>query len=259
MFVAQYIEAERTVDWLWGTPNARQLIMRFGMSGAPYGTYSVRFANTAATRSYVAQFVYDAGNAAQPIILVIPGDTTGGSWPIDSASKVMIDIVLAAGSAFNGVLGWQAGNKASLTGQANVAGAIRSVTLYDFGLYLDPYQTGVVPPFVIPDYVAELRACRRYWYRAYGLRGGASTTTNAARMGATHPVQMRITPTLTRVGTINVYDGAATPALTANGTAFSNNTNIENHFTMGTAATAQRATVQYWTSVDNYIAVSARP
>jgi hypothetical protein len=40
--------------------------------------------------------------------------------------------------------------------------------IFDVGLYLDPNNTGVAPPWQMPDEAEELRACQRYWEKAYG-------------------------------------------------------------------------------------------
>ena len=35
--------------------------------------------------------------------------------------------------------------------------------LFDVGLYLDPHNTGIAPPWQMPDEAEELRACQRYY------------------------------------------------------------------------------------------------
>lgn len=167
LFIEQKIEGTRVADFQWGTASAKQVILRFWIWAQVAGTYSIQLQNSAADRSYIAGFTVAAGEAStwKQVSLVIPGDTTG-TWLKDTGIGMILRFVWAAGSTNIGVAGWQAGNKTGLTGQSNgAATGSTSFLLADVGLYLDPQNTGLPPPWVMPDEAAELAACQRYYER----------------------------------------------------------------------------------------------
>jgi hypothetical protein len=167
----QNIEGIRIADFRWGSAQARQVVLRFGFK-APAGTYSVALRNSALDRSYVANFTISAGQANTDTeqTLIIPGDATG-TWLTDTGIGVSLFIVAAAGSNFIGVAGWQAGNVRATSANTNNVAVNGSVfELYDVGLYLDPLNTGIAPPWQMPDEAEELRACMRYFYKINGIR-----------------------------------------------------------------------------------------
>jgi len=133
-----------------------------------------------------------------------------------------------------------------------------SLTVGDVGFYADPYATAAAPPFETPDYTAELRACQRYWCKVMGLKGGASSATNAARIGTTLPVQMRAIPAMTAVGSPGIYDGTVTPVLA--GAATSNLSSLQAAEANWTTAglVAGRAVSNYYKTDADYFAMNAR-
>ena len=158
------IEGIRMVDFCYGSASARQSILRFGFK-APAGTYSISLYNSSASRSYLANFTISVEQADTDTeqVFVIPGDTTG-TWLTDTGVGVNLNIVLATGTTYQGVAGWQAtglfGTAFNTNGMATVNNTFE---LFDVGLYLDPLATGIAPPWVMPDEAEELAACQRYW------------------------------------------------------------------------------------------------
>ena len=55
--------------------------------------------------------------------------------------------------------------------------------LFDVGLYVDALAIGVAPPFEVPAWDEDLRACQRYWEKSYtyGTAPGTATYDGSAR------------------------------------------------------------------------------
>lgn len=201
----QPVEGIRVSDFRWGTASAKQAILRFGWR-SPAGTYSIALGNgtSPATRVYLANFTISAGQANTDTeqVIVIPGDTTG-TWATDTSAGMRLQFCIAAGTTFQGVAGWNAGNFLGTAANTNglaTAGAV--FELFDVGLYLDPLGTGVPPRWQMPDEAEELQACKRYWEKtgAYGcLFMGNVTTGVGYTNGGRWQVQKRATPAVTGI------------------------------------------------------------
>jgi hypothetical protein len=199
--IIQPIEGARTADFGYGTASARQSILRFGWK-SPAGTWSIRLYNGAAlNRSYIANFTISAGQANTDTVqtLVIPGDVTG-TWPIDTNLSLVVCFMIANAATAVGVAGWQAGNFSITSSNTNglaTAGAVYE--LYDVGLYLDPLNTGIAPPWQMPDEAEELRACQRYFQTAHMTASGYTAAVSLS-FPALLPVPMRTTPAFAALG-----------------------------------------------------------
>jgi hypothetical protein len=177
-YVTTMIEGTRIADFRWGSAAARQVVLRFGFKG-PAGTYSVNF-NGGGGRSYITTFTITAGQAGTDTeqVFVVPGDVAG-TWAVDSSRALELKIGLACGPTVTGVLGWQASNALGAPAQTNGVGAVNNTfELFDVGLYLDRNNTGLAPPWQMPDEAAELAACQRYYEKATSWFN--SNVTNAA-------------------------------------------------------------------------------
>lgn len=136
----------------YGTASALQTNFR-ALFKFPAGTYAYSIQNTAANRSYVGLFTPASANTDEVITANIPGDQSG-TWPIDT-SQWTFNIVLAAGSTFQGTTGWQAGNILGTSGVTN--GMATGSAVFEFGetgWYADPESTGVAPVWELPSYDA---------------------------------------------------------------------------------------------------------
>lgn len=195
--IFQALEFNLVADFQYGSATAKQAILRFGFKG-PAGTYSIRIGNWDDNRSYVANFTISAGQANTDTlqVFVIPGDTTGnwlgvaGAW---ASVSTYVYIIFAASTNYQGVAGWQSGNKyntaASTNGWAS-AGAVYE--FWDVGLYLDPNNTGIAPKWEVPDFGTELVRCQRYYMYIPFL----IAETNALCQSFSLPTTMRTTPTV---------------------------------------------------------------
>ena len=198
-FFRQLIEGIRLRDFLWGTANAKQAILRFWAIGAA-GTYAASLRNSALNRSFIAPFTLPATTWTE-IKIVIPGDTTG-TWTSDTGIGAYLDFTWASGSNSHGVAGWQAGSFSNLSTSTNGAATVNnSFSLADVGMYLDPDLTGMPPKWTMPDEAEELRACQRYWERWEGASmQGYHVAGSYASVPLPFKVNKRIVPAMAIVG-----------------------------------------------------------
>lgn len=210
----QYIEGQRAADFQWGTPKAQQAIFHFNFLVNQGGTYTVHIKTLNGSRCFLAPFVIPS-NVWKQFDIIVPGDTTG-TWPIDNTGGIQVSIGLAAGSTFGGgTAGWSAVNKVTIAGSTNGAAVAGAFLFGDAGFYLDPYLTGVAPPFEVPTMLNEIRRCQRYWYKAFGARGLVVSAAVLNALNNIHPVPMRAKPTAAISGTATGYDCSTTPAITS--------------------------------------------
>jgi hypothetical protein len=188
----QPLEGKRVADFRFGTANAKQVVARFSAVCSQAGTYTFKLANGASNRVFLAPFTLVA-NTWKEITVVIPGDTIG-TWPTDATAGMYYGWGLAAGSTYNaGVAGWQGANAVQMAGHTNLAApANANFFVTNVGLYLDDQNTGVPPPWVMPDEAQELAACQRYWRVYIGIIVDTAATSQS---GVLAPV-MRIAPAI---------------------------------------------------------------
>lgn len=175
----QTLEGLRVADLEFGLSTAKQVVLAFDWY-SPAGTYAVVLRNAATDRSYVAEFAVAGGEASTWVrrTVVIPGDTSG-TWPKTAVAGCSIGFSIACGSTYQTTPGaWQAGNYLGTASMSNGIGTTSATFgLRRVGLYADPDETGVAPPFVLPDYDDDLRSCQRYWESSYRYGVTVGTTT----------------------------------------------------------------------------------
>lgn len=252
------IEGNRITDFIFGSANAKSVILRFGFK-APAGTYSVYITNSAFNRAYVKLFTITAGqaNIDTEQVMVIPGDVAG-AWPTDNSGS-RFGIAMSAGSTNQGVEGWQSGYFISAPGCSDGWAVLGNVfELFDVGLYLDPDNTGVPPPWQMPDESDALRECQRYWCAGYGMRGRSSSATVIGYASAPLPVPMRTAPAIAIAGAPSGYDGGVTLAVSAVSASQSNMNYLFGQLTTASGLTATRAGGHIVVGAGNYMACNAR-
>jgi len=189
------IEGYRIADLNWGTPQAKQVVLRFWAAAKVAGTYSASIRNGDYTRCYLTTFTITAADTWQLFTISIPGDTTG-TWPINNAVSLHIQFVLAAGSSNIGVAGWQNGNFFAAPGQINgmaTSGGYLNIT--GIGLHADPANTGRAPPWQMPDTTIELEWCKRYWRTNPTTPATAPAATTSHRCIGWTDIPFRVNPT----------------------------------------------------------------
>lgn len=263
----QPLEGRRMADALFGTADAKTILVRFGWK-APAGTYCVSIRNNGASRSYVREFTSTGSD--QVVELTFPGDTSG-SWPTDGTVWGTINWALAAGTDFQGSANsWNGANDIATSNQANFLATNAQVAeLFDVGLYVDVANEGEFPNFELPSWEEDLRLCHRYFYQWSGaasintpwaMAQQITTTTGFSYQRA--PVPMRITPALTvsLASHFSTYNGAGTPvactAVTLN--AVSTNEILRLDHTVAAGLTAGQAGVLTNNSTSARLDFSAR-
>jgi hypothetical protein len=264
--IRQYVEDIRIVDLLtsWGMAGAKGLIVRFWMWCTYAGTYTLKVANgssvAGSSRSYVTAIYYPNAATWQQFTIAVPGDTAG-TWPYPTyVAGLMIDIVPRIGTAYQTSLvnSWVDGDYYGVTGSNNFCALGASTFLLSqVEMYLDPYNSGVAPRYIMKPDADELRLCQRYWYRCYGTRGNINLPTRSWGGNSRHPVDMREQPTLSIRGAPRLYDGLATAAITAL-TSWAGYDSIEAYVDCPGGLTVGRIGIQYIGTADDYIACSTR-
>lgn len=215
------IEGYRVADLMFGSVDARGLVLRFGVK-APAGTYCVSFRNGSKDRSYVAEFTIAGGEANTDVVkeIAIPG-CDNGAWDIANGVGLRLSWVLAIGSTYQGSADtWLTSN---FTGTSNISNFLDTTgnvfELFDVGLY----EGTVAPDFVVPDLYQELHHCKRYFEtNTYGgtFMQGSSFTSLYLPLSWQ---EKRATPTLTLMTSLtNLCWTAAGGGLTPSGFSYNN-------------------------------------
>jgi hypothetical protein len=193
----QRIEGLNVGDFEWGTAKARQAILRFAVRAGIAGTYCVAAQNSAASRSWIGAYTIAAGEVGVFVEreLIIPGDTSG-TWLKDTGVGITLSFVFAAGTTYQGVAGWQAGNRLATASISNGMGAVCQHAITDVGLHLDPDNTGIAPRWEPPNLADQLLRCQRYWRYHTSL----IVDTPAASQSIIYPVEFRVAPAISGGG-----------------------------------------------------------
>lgn len=203
LLIFQRLEGLRLNDLQWPTAAGQPIVVRFMFKG-PAGTYTVILRTGSVDASYVKEFTITAGQANTDTIqtMAIPAPTIG-TWPV-SGLGAYFGIHVACGTTFQGVAGWQTGDKRGTATQSNGAATVNNTFEFgDVGLYADPNASGIAPVYEVPDYAEELAACQRYFYigpgstvGTIGQRYGPAGAGNMDLGAVDFPVQMRTSPTI---------------------------------------------------------------
>lgn len=215
LMIDHKIEGYRVADLKLGNAAAKQFIIQFGVK-APAGTYSLTLLNSAANRSYVAEYVISGGEANTDVVktATFTGDTTG-TWLTTNGTGIYLRFGLMAGTTYQQAAGsWGTANAVGSSNQFNFMGTIANVfELFDVGLY----EGVVAPPFEVPDFARTELECQRYVRKLIEppLKGIISGATNFGRGSMPISPVMRGAPSVTISGSMPVFDGIATSTINA--------------------------------------------
>lgn len=203
MHLNQSIEGQRVASLLFGTANAKPIVIQFGVK-APAGTYGVTVLNSAGNRSYVASYTITGPEANMDVVksVTIPGDTSG-TWLTDTGTGFIVRFGLMAGTTYQQAAGsWGTVNAVSHPAQFNFMGTLSNVfELFDVGLY----EGTVAPAFAIPDFATELWACKRYFRRFLPSGAAIAQTTTTIIFMANHE-GMRAAPAISAPVAMTISD-----------------------------------------------------
>jgi hypothetical protein len=255
----QWLEGNRMADFLWGTPQAKPIVMRFWALNSFPGTFCCKCTNGATNRSYCAPFTITAGDTWQQFTVPIPGDTTG-TWATDTAPGMLFGAIPGIDTAYRASAAntWVAGDAYGFPGMSPsfCTSGPAAFHICNWEIYLDPYGTGVAPTWVQPQYASDLRDSQRYWWKAECLRGvSGSVSVNRATIAT--PMPLRIPPSVSMVGTVPVHEGATGGSVTGIAGTYQSVDNVELELNTTGGLTAGRAGITYRDGT-NYFAVNAR-
>jgi len=181
--IAQYIEGINIADFKWGTANARPALLRFKAWSNIAGTFCVAVRTPAVGRSFVKECVI-AANTVTEYVIPIPASTTG-TWPTDNNAGLRVNFTVMAGTTYNGGTDnqWVDASWIATPQCSNwMSAASQYLDIANVGLYLDPDNTGLPPPWEMPDEAEELRACERYYEKSYQISANPGTAGQIAGM-----------------------------------------------------------------------------
>jgi hypothetical protein len=200
LFFGQVIEGINTVDWQFGTSNAKPITMSFWVYSSIAGTGGGFIRNAGASagnysRSYPFTFTISSTNTWEYKTITVPGDTTG-NWYAGQVDGVEFGIELWNGSNWQGTPGvWAATNYTGPTGGTiNYAGTLNSY-MYISGVQIE--QGLVASPFERRHYDFELAQCQRYYEPSVARMGGYHLATKYIRSSVYFNVKKRPAPSPT--------------------------------------------------------------
>ena len=198
---------------LGGVGMSKQFLIRFMCITSVEGDYTVAVKRPDNAQCWIGQFHAPAFEDTE-VVLAVPPTITNGAWKNDNSLGMEVWITLACGTTSKAPnTGWQMGNFMACPTQANLFlnGSPDYFNIHDFAIYADPKETGIAPPFVVPDYDDSLRDCMRYFEKSYNQETtpgtitdigtitwqAATATTSPFQSNATFQVPKRVAPTMT--------------------------------------------------------------
>ena len=156
----QDIEGYNMADFGWGTANAQPVSVSFQVRSSLTGTYCVSLRNSAADRSYVAEFTINSANTFETKTITVPAITTG-TWLSTNGAGLLFLVCLGSGSTREGTAGsWQSSNIVATSNQVNWINT-SGATFYITGVQLEKGSTAT--SFDYRPYGTELQLCQRYY------------------------------------------------------------------------------------------------
>jgi hypothetical protein len=203
--IGHRIEGTHVQDFLWGTSNARPVVLSFWVKSSVTGTFSGALRNNGATRSYPFTFVVSTTNWERKEV-AIPGDTSG-TWLVTTGLGIELIFDLGAGTSVRGTAGSWAGSAfVGATGATSLISTI-SATYYITGVQLELGTKAT--PFDFRSMHQETLLCQRYYWKTYDIDVALQTVTDTGcmmyavpstaagwAMTVQYPVEMRGAPTV---------------------------------------------------------------
>lgn len=194
----------------------RAFTLSFWVKAFKTGIYCIGLTNEVEDSCYVAEYTIAQSNTWQKVTISVPASPSAGSWNYTTGRGLTIYWVLAAGASYQTTANaWQSGSPYYAT-----SNQVNGVDSTSNTLYLSQVQLeagSVANPFASRQFGQEFALCQRYYQRwtQPPLRGTGNGAASAARMGMPLPVVMRVAPTSTLSGTVNVYDATTATPITA--------------------------------------------
>lgn len=172
-------------------------------------------------------------------------DVDGGVYTLSNQGTAQARIAIN-GAATSGAYAATPLTTASTTGNQTITVEFTTGTIDRVQLESGTLAT----PFARRPYATELAVAQRYYWRFNGASGGntvlgtglVENSTTSVFMSWRFPVTMRIAPTVTTTGTIQIYDGSTITSISGS-TLFDTVDGISRQYTVSPALTAGRGCV----------------
>ena len=247
--VEQLIEGYNTFDFAFGTSSAKTITLSFWVRSSLTGTFGGAIKNSARNRAYPFTYTISSANTFEYKTITIDGDTSGTWVGASTSTGVWVSFGLGVGSSFSGTAGaWNSSDNFSATGATSVVGT-SGATWYITGVMLETGDTAT--PFEHESYGTTLQKCQRYYWQFSQNAGAGNYTFITGAIGSSdilcctnNPQPMRVAPTVTYTGTVNIREGSSSAVTSPTGFASYSGTIINrlqwsrNGLTIGNAAWA---------------------
>ena len=186
------------------------LALSFWVRSSKAGIYCVSLRNGSNDRSYVHEFAIDETNTWEKKTATFPMDYSGGNWNYDSGIGLILTFCLAGGTSYQTTKGaWQNGNYFCTANQTNWLNETNN-SFYLTNVQLE--NGALITPLEQRAFSDELVLCQRYYQLLGGsqnnLRHIVKSSSTGEQFGISYvlPVEMRDTPTATKVGTWTTFN-----------------------------------------------------
>lgn len=161
------------------------ITLSFWVRSSVTGTYCVKFGNSGADRSYIAEYVVNTASTWEKKIITIPMNFSGGTWNYTNGSGLLILWVLASGSTFHTTANiWATGNYLSTSNQVNFMSSTSNEIRFN-GIQLECGPNGT--DFEMRHISEELSLAQRYYEKSYNLSVNPGTVANEGILVFTAP------------------------------------------------------------------------
>jgi hypothetical protein len=169
LFLGHVIEGTNLRNFL-----GRTVTLSFWVKSSLTGTYCVSFGNAAVSKVNIAEYTINAANTWE-FKTVTFVSTTAGAWNYDSNSGMRIRWCLAAGSTYQGSLGFNLTNVLKTANQVNFFGA----TTRTWQIAKVQFEIGpTASDFEFRPPTIELQLCQRYFETSYPLGTAIGAASN---------------------------------------------------------------------------------
>ena len=189
----------------WGSSNAKTVTLSFWVKSSVTGDHGGSLWNNAFNRSFPFNYTINSANAWEYKSITVPG-CPDGTWESGTSRGINIGFVQNVGSTYQGPPGqWNSAGDVGPTNHVNLT-ATNGATWYITGIQLEVGRNAT--DFEHRSYGEELALCKRYYQKIGDTAtneitlGGYSVSGSTIYHSIQLPVEMRVVPTLTQVGSL---------------------------------------------------------
>ena len=189
----------------WGSSNAKTVTLSFWVKSSVTGNHGGSLWNNAFNRSFPFNYRINVADVWEHKSITVPG-CPDGTWESGTARGINIGFVQNVGSTYQGPPGqWNSAGDVGPTNHVNLT-ATNGATWYITGIQLEVGRNAT--DFEHRSYGEELALCKRYYQKIGDTAtneitlGGYSVSGSTIYHSIQLPVEMRVVPTLTQVGSL---------------------------------------------------------